>query len=164
MILTIMKQTTQYYLEEKEFEIAAVYADLYCKMVIQYLPKKDQALAALKDLAYDFYNIGHYRSAKKYFLEVKKNFDISSLTEKDLILLAETEEKLGCLDQAIIAYERLIRFHPDSIFVTKSYQEISRIYRRFNNRFKAKSYLRLSKSCNQFDNRQLNQAFETTLQ
>ena len=83
MIMTILKQTIRFHLDEKEHEIASVYAELYCKMVVQYIHKREQAIAALKDLAYEFYIYEHYRHSLKYYLEVKKQYGDSALNDHE---------------------------------------------------------------------------------
>ncbi|MBN2143319.1 MAG: hypothetical protein JW774_01725 [Candidatus Aureabacteria bacterium] len=144
MIMTILKQTIRFHLDEKEHEIASVYAELYSKMVVQYVNKREQALAALKDLAYEFHIYGHHRSALKYYLEVKKQYGDSALNDQDILYLAESCEKLGQANEALLEYQRLIRYYPYSPHVKMAYENISRIYQSCSNQNKAEMFKKMA--------------------
>jgi len=137
MIMTMLKQSTRYYLDEKEYEVASTYAELYGKIIIQYSNNRNQAIAALRDLAYEFLIIGHHRSSKKYYNDIQKHFGSKALSDYDLVHLAEAEEKLGHLDKAMSGYQSLVRRFPRSRYVKSSYDQMSRICTLCGNRNKA---------------------------
>ena len=144
MILNIMKQTIHYHIEEKEFQIANIYAHLYSKMVIQFSRKKEHAIMALKHLAFEFFSMDHFRNAKKYYQEIKKNFGIEAFKDIDLIRLATANEKLNQYNEAIIDYETVLRLYPDSSHISKVCQNISHILEICHNKNKAKLFKKLS--------------------
>jgi hypothetical protein len=140
MILTILKQTTRFHLDEKDYEVANLYADMYCKMIVQYLNKPDQAIVALRDLAFDFFIIGHYRSAKKYYLELKEHYGHGAFLDEDLMHFAETLEKLRHTHEALLEYQYLIRMQPHSPYIAKSLRHIISICDECSNKNKAQLF------------------------
>ena len=140
MIMTILKQTTTYYLDEKDFEVANVYADLYSKTVVQFVNHRKHAITALKDLAYEFFINGLLRNAQRYYLMVKDHYGITALNDKDLLSLAEIQEKLNHHDDALENYHRILRFYPHSHHLQETYKGISRICEICGNRTKAEFF------------------------
>jgi tetratricopeptide (TPR) repeat protein len=144
MILTILKQTTRFHLDEKDFEVANVYADLYSQMIIHYINKRGQAVAALKDLAYEFYIIGLYRNAEKYYRLVKEHYGVTALNDQDLVRFGEILEKLDHLGEAMNFYQRVVRYYPHSPCIRDACRQISRIFDLCGNRNKASFFRGLS--------------------
>ena len=144
MIMTILKQTTAYHLDEKEYEVANVYADLYSKMVVQFVNQRKHAIAALKDLAYEFFINGLLRNAEKYYHLVKNHYGITALNDTDLLRLAEIQEKTNHADDALENYHRILRFYPNSLHLRETYGGISRICELCGNTAKAKTFRELS--------------------
>ncbi len=151
----MLKQTIRFHLDEKDYEVANVYADLYCKMILQYLNKPDQAIAALSDLALDFFIIGHYRSTKKYYLELKEHYGHKALSDKDLIRFAETLEKLQQPHEAFLEYQHLVRFHSHSPYVLQSLRHIISICDDCSNKSKAQIFRDLYSTLNQNKGRKM---------
>ena len=143
MIMTILKQTTAFHLDEKDFEVANVYADLYSKMIVQFVNQRKSAIAALKDLAYEFFINGLFRNAEKYYLMAKDHYGITALNDNDLIHLAESHEKLGRLDEALNCYQRLVRYYPNSAHLNETYKRITGICELCSNKSKARVFRNL---------------------
>jgi len=135
--MTILKQTTCFHLNEKDFEIANVYADLYSQMIIQYINMKNQAVASLKDLALEFYNQELYRNAEKYFLLIQHHYGEDAFNAEDYLIFGEIEEKLNHVSSAMASYQHIVRRFKNSAYVKEAYQHLIRLYSLCNNRSKA---------------------------
>ncbi|EKD27284.1 MAG: hypothetical protein ACD_79C00771G0006 [uncultured bacterium] len=145
MILTILKQTTLFHLDEKDFEVANVYADLYSQMIVQYVNKRNQAIAALKDLAYEFYINNLFRNATKYYNMIQEHYGITAFNDDDLYRFGNIQEKLNHFNEAINYYQRIIRYFPNSSHLKNTYKNISKVFDICGNSNKANTFKNILK-------------------
>lgn len=144
MIMTILKQTTRYYLEEKEYEVANVYGNLYAETALNYSQNQKKCATALTDLAHDFFISEQYRSAKSHYQEVIRHFGEKSLSEKGLFNLALCELRLHHSDEALKWFQKLVRTYPYSSFVRETFKYMSQICDDCFNRKQAEIFRELS--------------------
>ena len=145
MILTNLKQTSRYYLEEKEYETAYLHYCLFERILIDHQREKRYAVIGVRESAEDFFFEKQYRAAAKFYKDLKAAFDQSSLRDIDQYRLAKSLFYTGNLDEALEEYRIFTAYYAYSPLLSKAYKDIANIYYSCGNKIMFQNYLDLSK-------------------
>ena len=145
MILTNLKQTSRYYLEEKEFETAYLHYTLFERILIDHQKKKRYAVIGIRESAEDFFFEKKYRAATKFYKDIRTTFGQNNLRDIDQYRLAKSLFFMNNLDEALEEYKTFTAYYAYSSLLSKAYKDIANIYFLCGNKIMFQKYLDLSK-------------------
>lgn len=145
MILTKLKQTSKYFLEEKELETAYLHYRIFERILIDHQRKKRYAVIGLRETAEDFYFEKKFRAAAKFYEDMRETFGQDSLRDIDQYRLAKSYLHTNNLNKALEEFKTFTSFYPYSQLLKKAYKEIASIYYLCGNKIEFKKYTEYSK-------------------
>ena len=145
MILTNLKQTSRYYLEEKEYETAYLHYSLFERILIDHQNKKRYAVIGIRESAEDFFFEKQYRAAAKFYQDLRTSFGQNSLRDIDQYRFAKSLFNLNQIDKALNEYKTFTAYYGYSSILNKAYKDIANIYLLCGNNIMFDQYIELSK-------------------
>ena len=145
MILTNLKQTSRYYLEEKEYETAYLHYTLFERILLDHQKKKRYAVIGIRESAEDFFFEKRYRAATKFYRDMRYHFGQNNLRDVDQFRLAKSLSQMNNIDEALEEFKIFTSCYSYSSLLTKAYKEIANIYSLCGNKIMFQYYIDLSK-------------------
>jgi hypothetical protein len=145
MILTNLKQTSRFFLEEKELETAFLHYTLFERILLDHQNEKRYAIIGVRETAEDFFFDRKYRAAAKFYSDLRDSFGQNNLRDIDQYRLARSFFQVSHFDEALREFKVFTTYYGYSTLLSKAYKDIANIYYLCGNRKLFQYYLDLSK-------------------